>query len=538
MLRVATLNEQREDWRFLGLAAASRGEAADGQKPLGVVARLANGMERGHVVDVWPDGTQRAYPVPESESALEPRAMAWLGDTLLVVDGQDFSIRRYSADRQPMADWGDATVRADLAQRRALLEHWRNVYLTSLAGAIVLFLLGLAVVWWTQRLETRAKLAQIAPELAAQANGELSVVGTRVPVSVWPPASVANGELSVVGTPVLSNSQLAWRRFRAIWPLFLVFLVSPVIAVILSQAQNILLKSSSLIGNRSIAVQLLCLWGIAMLAAVSLGAWASQRLTHAWQNDESFANANALQKLKRSDLFWPLRQPNEQPHETLMLGTNRWLVLTNQRLLVFRSSGFDASLQVSVPRGAIRSAQFTPLDLVPWHQRWRGWMVFGQWYLSLALADGSTIAGAVVCPQAAQRMAALIHQIPPAFAVPEVVAKDVPQETPPTGRGTFWPQETPPLRRGTFWQTLASLLIPGLGQWMQGRFGIGLLFFVPWLAVMGVFAFIAWAAWMPIAEVPPHIHIIWQAGQIGLMALAINLTAAYVAWRLPGVPSA
>ena len=53
---------RRQPWYFLGLAAASHGAPIDGQPVLGSVARMANDMERAHVVDVTASGAQRAYP--------------------------------------------------------------------------------------------------------------------------------------------------------------------------------------------------------------------------------------------------------------------------------------------------------------------------------------------------------------------------------------------------------------------------------------------------------------------------------------------
>ena len=479
------LNGQQGHWRFLGAAAASRGAAADGRKPLGAVARLANDMERGHVVDVWPDGTQGPYPVPEGQSALEPRALAWLGDTLLVVDGESFAIRRYSADRQPLADWGDATVRADLAQRHAALERWRGLYYASLAGAVALFLLGLVAALQMQRLQARAKLARCAPDLAA------------------------DGKLGIPGMPMLSNRELAWRNIRAIWPVFLALAAMVAWQGALKIYFDPWVKSAPP-GRWPVIALLLSIVALTTLVLLTVW-WAKRRLARAYKNDELFANALALQKLARPDPFWPLCQPGEMPRETLMLhSVNRlqWLVLTNQRLLVFRGNLRDARLQRSVPRSAVR-AQLVPLEQMPWWQRWLGQMTVGQCHLHLSLADGSAIAGTVLCVQAARRLAALINQTPPTPEMGDV------------------PQETPSMRRRARWQALASLLIPGLGQWMQGRFNSGLPFFIAWLLADGLLVYAAWVAWTPSAEVLPG--TLWLAG---FAALAIHLTAASDAWRL------
>ena len=518
---------QGSSWRFLGMAAASRGAVVDGQKPLGMVERLANDMERGHIVDVWPDGSQRAYPIPEGQSALEARALAWLDDTLLVVNGQDFTIRRYSADRGQLADWGDAEVRSDLAQRHATFESWHRWYHASLAVAVALFLLGLIAALRARRLERRAKLAQYAPDLPA--NKKLGIPSMQA-IAPRPQAPLpADGKLGIPGMPMLSNNELVSRRMRATWP---VFLMAGVISA-WPTGLKIFTKSAHS-EHLPFAAVLLSALSLAALAWLTWW-WVMRRLARTLANDEPFANAPALQKLARPGLFWPLRQPGELPRETLMLReSNRWswLVLTNQRLLVFRSDVFNTRLQRSVPHGAVR-AQLVPLEQMPWWQRWLYQMVVSQGRLRLALADGSVIAGAVLCVQAARRLVTSINQpaVPTAFGV-----GDVPRETPFVQRRADVPQqprterpETPDERRRVRWQTLASLLIPGLGQWMQDRFGSGLLFFVVWLVLMGQFVFVAWVAWMPIMEVWPI--ILWLSG---LMALMVHLGAAYHASRLRG----
>ncbi|MDO5623607.1 MAG: hypothetical protein Q4G71_02850 [Pseudomonadota bacterium] len=473
------LAEPQQEGRFLALAAASRGMARDGKAPLGTVTRLANDMEHGHVVDVWPDGAQQPFPLPEGSGVFVPRALAWLGDRLLVVDGQGFALRQYSADRQRLADWGDATVRTELSQRHAEVLRWRSLYQWCLAGAVGLFLLGLGVAIRAQRLEARARLARHAPDLVKQAD--------------WQPG--------IDGVPRLSFGQLLWQALRVTWPVSLVIVASVVLSRGLGQ----------LAGQEPLDATLVRLVMAAVLLLLAL-AW--RHMLHVVQTDpalEPLANLRAQRMLARPDLFWPLRQRGERPRETLMLGT-RWLVLTNQRVLLFRVNAFDARLQTALPRGAIRAAQCMPLKQAPrWYWRWMGRLTPGFGFLSLSLADGKLMAGVASSAQVARRLAALIGGAPAApVAVPQKALS---------------PEE----RRRAKRQVLASLLMPGAGQWMQRRSGMALLLFVAWLWLMVPFAYAAWVAWTPSKEVAPG--LLWQ---LGLLALVPSLAAAADAWRMRG----
>lgn len=66
---------------YLGLAmppSPTHGSTA----ALGTVVRLLNGMELGHVADVFPDGSQQAFLTPPG---FEPRGLHWRANDLLVV---------------------------------------------------------------------------------------------------------------------------------------------------------------------------------------------------------------------------------------------------------------------------------------------------------------------------------------------------------------------------------------------------------------------------------------------------------------------
>lgn len=142
------LTGQSGSWRYLGMAVASHGMASGAahQAPLATLIRFANGMTRGHATDVFADGSQADYP---ASPALEPRDIKWRGSELLLVDNASFAIKRYSAAREALADFGDDGVRGELAAMHAQRDALRHRYrlFLGLAGvlavtAIVLYALG------------------------------------------------------------------------------------------------------------------------------------------------------------------------------------------------------------------------------------------------------------------------------------------------------------------------------------------------------------------------------------------------------------
>jgi len=473
---------------FLGLAVAPYRDAADAQAPVGTVARLRNDMETGHIVDVWPGGTQAVYPLPHGQQALEPRAMARLGANLLVVDGQRFAVVRYGPGRALLGDWGSAEVRAALAGRRGDIAAWGRWYGVGLGSAVALFVLGLVLAVRSQRLEAQAKLARLRPEWAAAAQG-----GTCSP--------------HIPGQPALS----AWQQIRlqtsALWPEQLgLALVMVALYQFLPAMGRLLLP---LLPSGWMRTALVAAPWLACLAALVLLLRQITRRVQTQPALEPVAAQRALRLLARPDGFWLLCQPGEQPRETLLLGA-RWLVLTNQRLLAFRFNGRDVRLHAAYPRGAIRSARAVPLSRAPrWWLRAQGWLAPGAVYLTLLLADGSTLGGTASSAHTARRVAALLQHAPAPQAPAPVAA------------------HAPGNRRRARLHALASLLLPGTGQWLQRRAGSALVLFVAWCALALPFAYAAWAAWWPSKDVAPA--LLWQSG---LMLLGIHLVAALDAWRM------
>jgi hypothetical protein len=194
-------------WRYLGMATGPSAAAAPGTE-LGSVVRFANGMIRGHVVQVLRSGEQRPYPV---SGAMEPRDLKWRGDELLVVDGARYEVARYTRDRQPLPDFGDAAVREELAaglQRRDLLQTRHGL---ALSAAFACLLLG-------------------APRQQSTAAATATAVEASPPgrVSPWP--SARRQALASLLVPGLG--QWMQRRLRLALPLFLLWSVLLLAAVI------------------------------------------------------------------------------------------------------------------------------------------------------------------------------------------------------------------------------------------------------------------------------------------------------------------
>ncbi len=108
--------------------------------------------------------------------------------------------------------------------------------------------------------------------------------------------------------------------------------------------------------------------------------------------------------------------------------------------------------------------------------------------------DDTTLQGTTTATVTTQRMATLLQTA--AFDAPTIsqMAQALREQARP---GPAVPDIQIAIR-----QTLASLLVPGLGQWMQGRSSTALRFFLGWL-VMLVFSAIPviWVLWAPRAAV-------------------------------------
>lgn len=450
---------QRQDgWKYLGMAIASPdtpltvGQAA----PLGTLVRFANGMIKGHATDVFSDGLQRDYPVV---STLEPRDIKWRGDELLMVDGASYAIKRYSNQRKPMADFGDAQVRAALVgslERRASLQ---MQYYAGLVGAVVLFAIGFAAAVWAQSLERNQALAAVQVDL------------------------------SQLGTPRLSRVSLLVAALRIFWlPVALmgfVLLLGPGLR--------------HFPDFEKAAARPYFLGTVVLTVAAFYLFRRSFRRETVNPAAEAVFNYRAVQALESELAFWRLRQPGELPRETLMLsaspkGGTQWLVLTNRRLLVFVANPKDRTFLAEYPRQAIASLRLLePHEMSRW-QRWQQHVNLGGAALRFEFKDGTTLRGRTLTTVTARRMAALLHT--GAFDAPSL------SEMGQAQREQARPHARAPSQHEAMRQTVASFLLPGLGQRMQGRKATSLHFFVVWLLLLLFFVVpLVWTLWAPRAAV-------------------------------------
>jgi hypothetical protein len=468
-------------WRYLGMAAAAPASGGPADAPLGSVVRFANGMIFGHVVDVLPDGAQRPYPTPNGQP-LEPRDLKWRGGELLVVDGASYSVKRYSAARGPLPDFGEPAARTELADSLLLREalEWR--YYAGLAAAIALFAAGAFLAWRAQAIEKAQRLAALGVDL------------------------------SQLGTPQLSELQRVRGALALVWPML--------VAAALLPLYKWLPVGDGWMGMSRQEVGLAAVAGLVLATLLAMFV-IRRRLKRAAHDPEvdTLLNQPAVAAVAGSDVFWRMRDPGELPREVLLLGSPRGgrqlLILTNQRFLVFAANLRDFSLKREYARrDVVRAGVLAPGDL-DWRQRMPA-LLSGAAWLRLELRDGTMLEGMVSASQTAQRMASSLRGATgaPSRAQFERAISAVPGLVPDESRGQL--------------QALASFLIPGLGQWMQARSGTALLMFLPWLfLVAAVVGPLVWTAWAPRAAVSAR-HILNAAAAY----LVVCSVSAFDAWRM------
>jgi hypothetical protein len=137
-------------------------------------------------------------------------------------------------------------------------------------------------------------------------------------------------------------------------------------------------------------------------------------------------------------------------------------------------------------------------------------------WLSVVLADGHVLSGAMSSASVAQRVAALINYAAAGSAGESALAAPAP------GVSNLAPKPS----ANRFRDAAASALIPGLGQWLQNRFSLGLVYFVGALAAL-LFLVIpcTWFLVGPRAEVSAA-TLLYAYGTQAFVALA----AAYDAY--------
>ena len=115
--------------------------------PVATLIRLEPQGAVGLVTYEWGDGMEIGQDIG---AKAQPRDLAWVGETLLVLENLERRLLRFDVDRHPLSDFGDNTVQRWLgdsfhARERARREQW--AWLGGSALSVLLMLGMLATLW-------------------------------------------------------------------------------------------------------------------------------------------------------------------------------------------------------------------------------------------------------------------------------------------------------------------------------------------------------------------------------------------------------
>ncbi len=466
----------------LGELVGSHGDPLPGtlEPPVATVSRLGFLMEPGHAVDVFADGRHANF---NAEPLALLRDMAWFNKNLLIVDGGTYQVLRFGADRTALGRFGDGEVNLTLQQMRADREFWAT--LSSRYGfllAAVLLVAGIGAYGRHKKLAVRA-VTSARPS---------SLVGT----PRQGPWALVRHRLWIFGLPVVLRLVAAAGGLMLILPWLMGSLVK-------APQKYFLIFPQMAVLSVAVPVLLVALWQ----------QWRYARLS-ARPNYEATLNHKALAWLDRHDDWDKVRQPGEAPRETLYLPgwKPRWLLVTNQRILLFAAGARERRLQQEWPRRSVVNAghpRDEPDGQRPW--LWRR-VLLPQPNLTLKFDTGERLTGRCASSVTAGRAAALLMQARPA---PAQAA---------SGRAARSGRRQ---ARRRWHEVLASFVVPGLGQWLQDRFVTGTVLFTAGVLL----CLLGWGPVLWAADGPKmHVDMLSKAFAI-LMWLALSVAAAMDAFH-------
>lgn len=443
------------DTPYLGEALASQGQPLPDTalRPFATLTRMGSLMEPGHVVDVFPDGSQVVF---NRRTLPQLRDIAWFDGHLLAVDGEAFGIQRFDALRTPAAPFGDAQVQDQFARMHADRVFWRRLGSQyAWYAALALLVLGIAAYAWQRRLAAQEDLA------ARERGEEPPPVQSRTRKPGLPAGVAVAGALALMGA--LGAGAV---------------LFVPV-------------------GDSAAQWTLLAVPGALALGTV-VNAWRRERRAADPRHEEAL-NRRADEWL-RAD-FDRIKLDSELPRESMLVPgwRPRWLLVTNRRILLFAAGQRRPASEWS--RRAVLSAA-SPVPVSAWE-----WLV-GPPNLAISFTTGTTLRVRCASTVGARRVAGLLMSSP---ALPEEAAA-----APRRSR-----------KRWGWHEVLASFVVPGTGQWLQGRFAVGVvLFTVALLLCIYGWAPVLWAMHGPKMDVSRTSML------SALLAwLGIALVASSDAWR-------
>jgi hypothetical protein len=363
--------------RYLGPARVHP-QAGTAGRPMAALIRFTNGMVRGTVTMVHPDGRETALQPGRLEV---PRDLEWLAGDLLVSDGAAFSVQRWGPEGQARTPFGDDAVQSRLKERFESRWSDQRHHQLWLGGGIVLF--GLAMV-----LLLAARRASREQQ---------------------------NVDLSALGTPGVTQGQLIWLVLQVAIPTAIALL--PVIVI---TGFPSLLKSAHAawgLQGKLVFLGVTFLW----CAAGMYLCWVQRQRQLTLPRFEPVFNFQAMHRLRTDTTLPRVLEPGEPVRETFMLQgrqlqgffklqstTLRWMVLTDRRLLSFKLRLLDTVLEktfalaeiASVSQGAGASAGMKNFFTRNTRKNFadRPW-------IDIRLRDGESIVGAMPCAPLTERVA-------------------------------------------------------------------------------------------------------------------------------------
>ncbi len=448
---------------------------------LATVTPLKNGMRLGRISDVQPDGRSVDWRMPEGVHILEPRSLLWLGQTLLVADGETWSVLASSSPQQVPQAWGDAAMRAELAQLQAAKAQANLHHKGGLASGVLLLLGALLLLRRSQQRSGHAFLqaeqAHIAPALLARVQRYPDPDAPKALVRALAP-SIALGVallllVSLVTVVlVMGLRMLGWRELST-------FLAVPLLLIFsYFWSSHIIRKRAQLATSPDL---------------------------------QPFFNQHADRNLCEPSLFWPLRQPGEVVQASVAgfaqpslwkARRSQWWVLSNQRLLIWQGSAFaDArsfKLLAQWPLTGIAQVASRPGP----QTTWLNWLASAH-QIGVQLGVKPKRGAAIKCWMPAALVAQdLVQQAQRALAQPQPASVAAPAEGQPApesvSASTAFAHQRAPIS-----PALASALVPGWGQSLQGRKAVAMrLFVAAGLLWVGVLLPLIWVWWHQSAAIP------------------------------------
>lgn len=383
--RVA-LNDE-DALRYTALAKAHPHAGVARTAPRATVARLDGRMDTGRVVHVWDDGREDSLDLGAGARPLE---LGWSNDTLFIVDGRDWRVRRFDSLNQPLPDFGDAQVRQDLADLHIARDRWDRTHHVSLWAAIGAALTGALWFAWFERRRL------VSPEAALE---------------------VAR----FLGTPVLPRN--AWLRRAAV-------VFAPLGALMLWMLLIRLVLSPAVMGLSTGRMTVMAALATSVTVAALLAWWGTWWLRRQARQEaaEAVLNVVPVRWLMRSDDWQRVAVPGEHVRETWLLRhlwRPRWLILTNQRLLVFTARARARRLVLEVPRREVVRVSLRERGTLRW---WERLVCQAQLtgVMRIALRDGTVLEGGLSSWTLARRVQAQLILLKKPDHAP--AASQLPQE--------------------------------------------------------------------------------------------------------------